>query len=306
MQLITNGYENSLEYNYPIASTQDCDWEINPFLDYRRPNEANPQNIQPLLSAAWDRRGITVSTGGERSFFHLIFSDHNNCQGIVIRDINPKIIGYAHFNILLLRIASDIDDYVRLSSSKLAIEEIKERVSVSTIPDKFSAFYLKHFDSLAKCYYGHWSFWKSDEDFESVYYHQNSRQFQILQTYAKDGNILPTLGDIGDLKFLDSHEVVIIDTSNIHLYSIIDIHCANKLEPPTVIWTSLNDSYTKFFSKKLRGLSPIEKEEMNQYLDHLASISGEAVDPMDLGDQLGSLVDYSQETLTFLRATYTK
>lgn len=266
MQLSTHYYPPTLEKKYSEDALEDCPWDSQRFGDFRAPNETHPEMVQEHLHRAWNRRGIIVSTGFQRSFFDLIFSNHAYCHGLVIRDINPQIIACAHFNILLLRIARDTIDYARLSSSEDNLVEIKGRVTRSFIPDKVQRFYLKHFFALASLYYRTSSAWKSHRDFQEVHYHQNPLQFQILQKYAREGNIIATLGTIEELEFLYRDEVVVVDTSNIQDYIMMDIRCRNRDEAPTMIWTRISLSYTEFYSRKFRPLSFLEREEMDQLL----------------------------------------
>jgi hypothetical protein len=214
---------------------------------------------------------VLVSTGFQRSFFSLIFSNHDYCKGLVICDINPQIIACAHFNILLLRVATDRKDYKRLSNSDDCLLEIIDRVAKAVMPEKFRKFYLKNFFKLASLYYEASTAWKNDERFRKVCYHEKKRQFTILQSYAKNGNIIATVRSIEDLRFLSFHEIVVIDSSNIQDYTMLDIQCVNLEDAPTVIWTQLNLKSTQFYSEKHFSLSNEERSEMDELLNLIAS-----------------------------------
>lgn len=305
-------YSQSLESKYRSIAAEDSLWSEQLFGDYREPNEGNPQAIEPHLKKAWDREGIAVSTGAERSFFHLLFSDHCRCQGIVIRDINPPIIAYVHFNILLLRIAIDVEDYANISSSKRDLAGIKERVLSSEIPEKFREFYLRHFDALAVSYYQNLFQWKDENKryFQAVQYQENPTQFQILQSYARSGNIIATLGDISDLSSFYLDEVVVVDVSNIDCYTILDIQCNNVKEAPTILWTRQHIENATYSSRKHCPLSRLEREEMNQLLLRIGSAYRRGVKNLELKKRLENecgkveavLLDYSRPTFAILQA----
>lgn len=283
---ISHYSRDSLECKYEDVSTEDHLWEQRRFVDYREPNEYLPEAIESHVAKAWNRRGVVVSTGAERSFFHLIFSDHNLCQGLVIRDINPIIIAYVNFNILLLKVAIDRIDYERLSSSKDSLLEIRDRVKVSTIPDRFRFFYLRNFESFSNAYYGTTAFWKGSTEFQAVHYYKSDMQFQILKAYAVAGNIIATLGDINNLCFLNRDEVVDLDVSNIDQSSMIDICVENREGPPTLIWTRLSGEGAHYYSMVYTGLSLEEKEEMNLYLSRIKSNCEEGISLLQLVNRL--------------------
>lgn len=306
----------SLEDMYGDLATQDHEWEISRFDDYREPNEGYPERIRPHLEAAWNREGIAVSTGTERSFFHLLFSNHDLCHGMVIRDINPQIIAYAHFNILLLRIAQSVEDYARFAFSKSleTLNEIKERTSFSQMPDQFRQFYLRNFDHLAEAYRTTSFRWRSDvgrstkKYFQEVQYYKNDEQFKVLQAYARSGNIVPILGDINDLR--NFGEIVVIDTSNIFNYSILDPEYANISDSPTVIWTNPIINNPSFKSIKHTPLSRDEHEEMDELIEVLMESSGQSTELraelmysrlMHHNQGRVTFIGYSKETLKLLQ-----
>ncbi|MBS0627329.1 MAG: hypothetical protein JSS09_03870, partial [Verrucomicrobia bacterium] len=89
------------------------------FRDFRRPNEFGITAYRHVFKM--DEPGLLVSTGTERSFYGLIqavlASPPNYCQGLIIRDINPKVKAYVDFNVLLLRLATNVTEYKELSHS---------------------------------------------------------------------------------------------------------------------------------------------------------------------------------------------
>lgn len=87
--------------------------KISYFDVYLSPNEGHPQKIAFLLEGV--ETGFLVSTGTERSFFNLLFSDQKKCRGLIVRDINPKVKQYVDFSVLLLKISETSSDYRFLS-----------------------------------------------------------------------------------------------------------------------------------------------------------------------------------------------
>lgn len=295
----------SLEFIYGAATRRSCEWENNPFGDFRKPNEGNPQNIKKHLERAWNQEGVAVVTGFQRAFFHLLFSNQSLCKGLVIRDINPQIVGASHFNILLLRIAEDITDYAHLSSDPSCQLEIKGRITTSDIPELLKKFYLKHFESLASAYYGGDREWQTSPSFKAVHYHQNQHQFELLQSYAKAGNIIATLGDIGDLSFLNEHAIVVIDTSNISDSQLMDIRCSQEDIPPTLIWSQVGMN-AKFRSMEYHPLSIEERKKMDRLISFVHSAQGGSFNPQEIifyaiGSLEHSPMVYSKETFVALK-----
>src|SRR5579872_1647372 len=72
--------------------------------DYREPNECGPNHIKPHLALM--EKGWIVSVGSERSFFDILLSPEEQCEGLIILDIDPRIKAYCDFLILLLRMST--------------------------------------------------------------------------------------------------------------------------------------------------------------------------------------------------------
>jgi hypothetical protein len=116
--------------------------------------------------------GIIVSVGTERSFFDLALSDPTICEGLVVRDIDPHVKGYVDFNVLLLRIAENREDYVQLSTppphcshyyfgikeanNKIILEKIKKIRLITEkadIPPVIKEYYLRYLDDFGLIYF---------------------------------------------------------------------------------------------------------------------------------------------------------
>ncbi|HSX13017.1 MAG TPA: hypothetical protein VLE96_01160 [Chlamydiales bacterium] len=301
----------NLEAIYPdecyqkLNTSQQNKWDM-----YLEPNEIGVQKVAPHLITG--KPGIILSTGTERSFFNLLLRSERepeNSLGLIILDINPKAIAYAHMTILLLRIANNAQDFSVLSGpnrtnqfgallmtpseersflQSLTEQEIQEktdliceRILKSELSELAKNFYLSNLTDFAKVYYSvgnewrlcggdsiaeeHWKQYdkyfatceegqklskeqdkillKKEEwrnmfakSFENVQYHQNQKQFKILQKHAKSGSIIAICGDLNDLNFLKGKtNVSVLDLSNVDEYVAIDLK--SSISHPRVIWT---------------------------------------------------------------------
>ncbi|MBS0628364.1 MAG: hypothetical protein JSS09_09150, partial [Verrucomicrobia bacterium] len=338
---------NSLESELPqteldITKTVD-------FRDFRRPNEFGITAYRHVFKM--DEPGLLVSTGTERSFYGLIetvlASPPNYCQGLVIRDINPKVKAYVDFNVLLLRLATNVTEYAKLSHSCFpSLEEFrkirklpeKERDVISakytedsianrlkivkskldadmTMDPTIKNYYLDNLEVLAKSYYEIDSQWK---DWEKTYsqigeyprYQEDECYFNILQKYAKAGNIIATLGDIGDLEFLSTKKVSIVDISNIHHYVLLDFR-SNQIDfEPKIISTIPHRKQTGYTTYQYKSMSKEKKEELRDLLHLLekwkdqrqpTSHKNQASDINNSFSSKSILTYYSDEVLTALK-----
>lgn len=216
---------SSLEDRYADHCFRDIDIkaQVN-FTKFHAPNERHVLQIQPHLETA--APGVIVSTGTERSFFDLALSaisrGGENCTGLVVRDIDPQAIGYAHMITLMLRITNDVKDFEELSGPNRGpnlerlskgqidqkIKKIRERLSASDVPEKAKAFYLKHLDDFAPIYFrtqNTWrlsskneasqKYWQSHENnplFASIPSKIRADSFQGVQ-YQQDETLFKTL-----------------------------------------------------------------------------------------------------------------
>ena len=235
-----------------------------------------PQNVKPHLSQT--KPGTKVVTGAERCFFTLLFSDEGLCEGLVSRDINPKVKAYIDFNVLLLRISQNMQEYAKLSEpvawwDKKAEATVNDRIRVieektrsSDLPEVVKNYYLKHMRMLGTTYLwlGQNEDWRKDPYFNECWYHNNEERFLKLQRYAKSGNIIATIGDINDLKFLRDTKISVVDTSNIHDYCVVNLQGEGNFSP-TVIWTELSVGETKYYSAPYTSHSPLSTEEEAEF-----------------------------------------
>jgi len=219
---------------------KECDFE-----DYLIPNEPNVHNVVEHLEKAKEP-GIVVSTGTERSFFNLSLISREKSLGLVVRDINPKVKMYVDCNLLLLKLAENREDYKKLSTCNREvitiaekIEEIRNRLLKSSeISDFMKGYYQKHLTRFAQVYFidSKYQAWREHKTFSSLSkYFDEDILFQRIHVHAKNGNIIATVGDIGDLRFLDQYRISVLDTSNIKEYSLIQLKTGSF---PVVISTT--------------------------------------------------------------------
>ncbi len=268
----------SLEDRYADLIFQDFSvWKKCDFQDYTRcQNEWPPQNIKPHLDQSTP--GAIVATGTERGFFDLLFSDEGLCIGLISRDINPRAKAYIDFNVLLLRISQNMQEYTELSdpipwssndydaimSKRIAV--ITEKTQMSDLPQRVKNYYLKHIKTLGSAYLhlGTHGDWRKENRLSACWYHQDEEQFLKLQRYARAGNIIATVGDINDLRFLKETKINIVDTSNIHEYCVVNLQGEGDFSP-RVIWTELSLGDTRYHSSPHTPYKPLNTEEEKEF-----------------------------------------
>lgn len=258
------------------------------FPSFLIPNEAGVPRILPLLSKAG--KGLLVSTGTERSFFTLALIDPKKCTGLVVVDFNPEVKAYVDFNVLLLRICRDQEEYQQLSAvyhmnKKITSKELEARLveirrKVETnqnLPSWLKTYYLNNFESFASIYFktrlgisqkgasSDTFDWQIMTVFSPVHYHKSEKLFGQLQAYARAGNIISVVGDMNELSYLNLLNIAVLDVSNIPDYKIL--HFDTKSQPLVIstklLRTSLGYSVNIFLSE-YRGWihHPMTKEEI--------------------------------------------
>ncbi len=270
--------QQSLENRYAHLIFQD--FEVHKdfgFQDYHQTqNEWPPQNIKPHLHQ--EQPGITVTTGTERGFWELLFSEEEFCEGLVFRDISPKVKAYIDFNVLLLRISKNMQEYAELSdpipwwlengsailSNRITV--ITEKTQNSDLPEQVKNYYLKNIKRFGSVYLhlGQHADWRKDHHFSKCWYHQDEEPFLKLQRYAKSGNIIATIGDINDLRFLKDTKINIVDTSNIHDYCVVNLQGEGEFSPK-VIWTELTLEGTRYYSAPYTPHEPLNEKEDKEF-----------------------------------------
>ena len=262
----------SLEQEFLPIITKKIDENLikkPPFLDYRIPNEFYPSRMKEHLTMS--NRGIEVIVGSERALFAAALSDEEHCEGIVGRDIHPLIKLYLDCAILLFRLSKTREEFLKFSLEPKTFEEkereIREVLEISDIPEYMKIYYKEVLDWATFAYFSTNKKWQENKDFDVPYY-KDDALFYKIQRYAKTGNFISTLGDIGDVEFLNSRNIELIDTSNVREYAVI--HFQTK-SIPKILWTDglLADlKKIHYYSTTLDPLSPKEKEITKEILQH--------------------------------------
>ena len=268
----------SLEKEFENQGVFDIDLDKGcNFEDYLSPNEGNPQSIIPHLRAAQEFPGIPVCTGTERLFFLLLFSNVVTCQGMVGRDINPKVKAYVDFNTALLRISKTVQEYEKLSSYirnkdenllRERINVIKRKIELSDLDEKVKRYYLENIYRFGEIYLTTDKNWREEDSdlYKYCWYDRDKELFSKLKHYADSGNIICTVGSIDDLAFLKNRKITIIDTSNIKTYSCLDFKGGGDFHP-RIIWTIQDPKYTTYYSSIFKSLSERERIEFDGLLN---------------------------------------
>ena len=253
------------------------------FADFLSPNEYCVMKIKPHLDMAYkigDPSKYHFSTGTERSLFGFLLA--SNCKGLIIRDINPRVKAYSDFNILLLRVLKDSKEFLELSTGdeneQVILQKkakIWERLEADReMPLEVKSYYQHHFNDFASIYFGETTYinwrnrepWDRELKFQGVDYYNNETLFQKLKSFAKSGNIIATIGDIGDLAEFKDLPIGAIDISNIPNYTVLDFNWPHDVR---IIWTKFQGFDTQYFSKKL---TPISTDERRVCADLLESL----------------------------------
>lgn len=271
-----------LEKEFEAYITQDVNiYEDCGFKDYLEPNEGFPEDVQPHLELA--EMGTMVAAGTQRCFFNLCFIDEKKCDGLVGRDINPKVKAFGDFNTLLLRISKTVEEYRELSKQTQDENDFHERIAVirdkmlsNDLPDAMRNFYGKHLYNFGTIFLNlPQDFkksiprlsWTKLETFDNVYkkcqYHEDNSQFLKLKKYAESGNLIFTIGSINDLNFLKNRTISIVDVSNIPDYHMLNFKAEGNFRP-RIIWTLLNPPKTIYKSYVHKAVTPQEESELGE------------------------------------------
>lgn len=255
----------SLENRFSKQACQKVDISANcGFEDYLSPNEGGVHAVKEHLEKM--SPGLIVSCGTERSFFDLLLSEENKCTGLVVRDINPRVKAYVDYLTLLLRLSETRQDFLKLSSQEEDLTSLLDKNK--NIPPQMKQYYHDHLHDFAKTYF------RIDDRIpkgnnKGTEYRTNDELFAKLKRYADSGKIIATIGEIGDLEFLQGHPIAIVDTSNIRLYSLLDIRGTDPNYPPRIIHTYQDRHQTGYSSYVHLPLTSAERAEFDQLLSRM-------------------------------------
>jgi hypothetical protein len=182
----------------------------------------------------------------------------------------------------LLRILNDSQEYLELSTgdrTEQVIEQKKAKIwerleADREMPLEVKSYYQQHFNDFASIYFRETTYinwrdgnpWDLGIKFEGVDYYNKETLFQKLKSFAKSGNIIATIGDIGDLTEFKDLPIGAIDISNIPNYAVLDFNWSHDVH---IVWTKFQGFNTEYFSKKF---TPISAEERIVCADLLKSL----------------------------------
>jgi hypothetical protein len=245
------------------------------FKDFRIPNEGSPEGVIEHHQAAV--QGTVVIVGSERPFFTACLTDPTKCDGIIVRDIHPKIIAYVNFNILLLRLAFTREEYVNLSrpctllSLEGRVDYIKGLLKTRgrDISLAVKSFYKNHLYALAQSYLLIKKSWRTltAQNFTACRYDLKSHLFNRVQHLAKSGNFMAIQGCITDLEFAKARKISVVDVSNVTDY--IFLNFKGLTAETRIIFTYWNQTKTQYFSYMHEELTTDEELQF----DHLLRVN---------------------------------
>ena len=156
---------------------------------------------------------------------------------------------------------------------------LRQRIEQSCIPPVVQHYYLHYLNDFAEIYFNTDKSWRGSNKilFQGVQYHENPELFYKLQRFARSGNIIATIGNINDLRFLDQLSIGIVDISNIPDYIIMDFQGGKNFRP-RIVWTYLhpggNDTayYSCAYPSSLRREQREEFDQLLQELRHAKCI----------------------------------
>lgn len=250
------------------------EFDVNAFCSFRDYLVPNEDASQLPFFVHMITKGIIVSCGTERSFFDLIHA--YSCDGLVIRDINPRVKAYVDFNTLLLRVLNfeEYQDFLFTRPDRDDLCWLREKMCTAAMPWKLLEYYLKNLENFATIFYSVSHEWRYENgsDAETRGYYSNPDYFKKLSSYAREGKIVSTIGSINDLTFLNGWNISLVDVSNIHNYTYIDLNVSGN---PWVLFTRFywNDSYdakcSKYFCYEHKPLTEAERTHFESLIKRI-------------------------------------
>ncbi len=264
-----------------------------PFKDFLSPNEWNCSAILPHISKA-KAPGVIVSTGTKRCFSDLemlLKVAPEKCHGLVARDINPRAKAYVDFITLLFKISKNREEFAQFFSKELIqklqhdftpfcsaekldtdrlyafkksllatqegkqlIDHLRTNITESMMSEETKTYYLSHLEDFVALFYSTDLTWLELPGLEGFECLHDDNLFLQIQQLAKSGNIIATVGDITDLRFLNEESVHTVDLSNIPSYIRIYMQM-NPHSTPNIIWchTPVKQQFPESTYKAYRG-----------------------------------------------------
>lgn len=260
----------------------------NSFPYFLTPNEVCfEQLFTQLKKIHIKENGVVITTGTERCFFLTGILGFLGFQGfVVIRDINLKVFWYNNAIILLLRLARDHKHLMYLANliDQPDQDAFNQRVAEicallaenKEIPEEMRNYYKTHLSNMLSLYLlknPNEFNWRTCENFNVVNYHlpENEHLFHHLQTLAKAGHFLPTIGSINDFELVSRHfnlsDIFVVDGSNIPDYGGLDLPIEVPVLHTKVEWSKKRTTYFLNFYKPLSPAERKEFDELNKIFD---------------------------------------
>jgi hypothetical protein len=261
--------------------------------EFLSPNEGSPERIAPLLAGM--NHGVLVAPGTYRLFFDAGLAPLEKCIGFVGRDINPNAKKINDFIMLLWRLSPSAQDMHYLTTPPANAEAKNSRfreISRRMVADQIMPLFMKEYYSLnyrdfGELFYSLNQWWMQSRTYEEVKLFENEILFQRIRQYIVAGKIVSTVGDINDLAFLQDYPIGMVDASNIHRSTFIDLHGSQFVNPVPVIWTDQHNFYTTYHSFLFQKLNDEEREELKgMHTDLQKALHKSANFAKDLHDRL--------------------
>jgi hypothetical protein len=165
---------------------------------YVVPNELNPEAAASILSQA--KEGAYISVGAERGLLGALLS--KGVTHLVQIDLVPEVVLYNQLNVVLLKVARDLPDYLALRNGE--VSEWKKRAALTTLNEREKQILLseenaKFFASveggarerlLHADYFKGSSFLRDEKLFAKVQVFAKANRIQVLQGNLTDGDRL--------------------------------------------------------------------------------------------------------------------
>jgi len=274
--------------------------------EYLRPNEYNPTDILLPSSniSTFDKPGIIISTGTERSLFDLILADNAKCQGLIIRDINPNVKFYMDWVLFCIEQSVNRENF---NSMRLD----KEYSECSKYLQKCRDIYIEN-NKLFKCKIN----WKDTPGFNGnikLSYWQFDNLFEKLKLFVNNGSIITTTGSIDNLTFLNNENIEFIDISNIPSYFFLDfkigLDCVLKMVIEVIgqgdtsdykyfHYSNITDTQKQSIYDKLKINTTYYDNKQNQFTNQKAIINDITIANMILRTKIPPFM--SKELYDFL------
>lgn len=167
---------------------------------YIVPNEINPEAANAILDKSFG--GVYLSVGGERGLIGAALAPQTT--HLLQVDTVPEVVLYNQLNVVLLKVAHDLADFIALRQAPLA--EWRKRMHSNLLNDKERKWlmsaeanqFYRNVESAAR------ERLTNPQFFKGVSYLNSPEVFEKVRSLASGGKIQVLQGNLTDLKFLKS------------------------------------------------------------------------------------------------------